>query len=99
MHNAELFVVFQFWRDEIVVPCFLAIALISLGRPCLGSKELMQHADKLAILFIYVAHSTPRIIERVENSNNVASPLNQLQTGSVVVECYVSPVDAFKARE
>ena len=59
----------------------------------------MQHADKLAILYIYVAHSTPRIIERVEYSDNVASPLNQLQTGSVVIECYVSPVDAFKARE
>ena len=38
VHYAELLVVFQFRCNEIIVPCFLSVALITLGSPSLGSE-------------------------------------------------------------
>jgi len=57
------------------------------------SKVVVQLGDEFGVLLRAASHATPGVVKGLQDADDPASPLQQLEAGSVVVEANVSPVD------
>ena len=74
MDNQELHVLAKLRRDEMLVALTTFFALV-LGQ---SSEEFVQLSNKFPVLLGCQAHTSPCIVESVENTNGPAAAFDQL---------------------